>query len=184
VISTAPITDTAERVEAMSVDLGLIETPCNRNTVVTETMGHDRVVIFAAPSHPLARQSQVSTDDLRAASWCLLEAPSPTGSHLTMMLGGAGLDIRFVANTNEAIKAAVASGLGLGFASMRVIAREVAAGELVLIAPETMALERTFTLLSPKRVYQGALPKAFAEHLRAWFATEQSQTKPADTAAA
>lgn len=85
-----------------------------------------------------------------------------------------GLNIRLVANTNEAIKAAVAAGLGLGFASTRVIAREVAAGELVELEANSVAFDRGLTLLTPKRVYQGALPKAFADHLRAWFASTQA----------
>ncbi|TAK99655.1 MAG: hypothetical protein EPO08_15765, partial [Rhodospirillaceae bacterium] len=173
----ATINETVERVEAMSVDLGLLETHCNRNTLIAEPVGHDRAVVFAAPTHPLARRGQVSMADLHDATWCLRENPSLTRAHLTMKLGGGGLDIRFVANTNEAIKAAVSAGLGLGFASTRVIAREVAAGDLVEIEANAVALDRGFTLLAPKRVYQGALPKAFADHLRAWLAAEHPRTE-------
>jgi DNA-binding transcriptional LysR family regulator len=174
-IITGAVVETVERVVAMSVDLGLIDTTCNRNTLQIEPIGDDRVVIFAAPAHPLARRRQVSLADLRAASWCLRESPSLTRVHLAMTLGGGGLnDIRFVASNYEAVRAAVMAGLGLGFASMRVIAREVAAGDLVVIKANSVALERRFTLLAPKCVYQGKLPKAFADHLRKWFATERA----------
>jgi DNA-binding transcriptional LysR family regulator len=174
-IVTGAVPETVDRVEAMSVDLGLIDTTCNRNTLQIELIGHDRAVIFAAPTHPLGRREQVSMADLRAASWCLRASPSGTRVHLANALGGGGLnDIRFVANTYEAVKTAVMAGLGLGFASLRVIAREVAAGELVLIKADSVALDRRFTLLAPKHVYQGTLSKAFGEHLREWFAAQRT----------
>jgi DNA-binding transcriptional LysR family regulator len=169
------VPETAERVEAMSVDLGLIDTTCNRNTVQIEPIGDDRAVVFAAPTHPLARRLHVSLADLRAASWCLRESPSLTRVHLATTLGGGGLNkVRFVANTYEVVKVAVMAGLGLGFASTRVIAREVAAGDLVVIKADAIALNRRFTLLAPKRVYQGGLAKAFADHVRAWSAAERA----------
>jgi DNA-binding transcriptional LysR family regulator len=175
-VISGPILELVERVEAMSVDLGLLDTPCNRSTLVVEPVGQDRAVVFAHPAHPLARQRHVSLDDLRAASWCLRELPSLTRSHLTSTLGGPGLDIRFVASTYEAVKAAVKCELGIGFASTQVIAREVAAGDLAVIKADALALDRTFTLLSPKRVYQGALPSAFADHLREWFAAHRTRS--------
>jgi DNA-binding transcriptional LysR family regulator len=176
-IVTGAVPETVDRVEAMSVALGLIDTTCNRNTLQVEPIGHDRAVVFAAPTHPLARRRQVSMADLRAASWCLRESPSPTRAHLAMVLGGGGLNhIRFVANAYETVRGAVMAGLGLGFASMRVIAREIAAGDLVVIKADSVALDRRFTLLAPKHVYQGTLPMAFADHLRRWFATERTTT--------
>jgi hypothetical protein len=42
-----------------------------------------------------------------------------------------------------------------------------------LIEAKSVLLERELTLISPKHVYQGALPQAFADHLRAWFASEK-----------
>lgn len=172
-IITDPVPETVDRVEAMSVDLGLIDTSCNRNSLQIEPIGNDRAVVFAAPSHPLARRKRASLGDLRAASWCLRESPSLTRVHLSTTLGGGGLNnIRFVANTYEAVKKAVKAGVGLGFASERVIAREVAAGELVVLKTDSVALNRRFTIIAPKRVYQGALPTAFTEHLRQWFAAE------------
>src|SRR5262249_21783073 len=125
-------------------------------------------------THPLARQEAVSTADLRAASWCLRESPSLNRENLIEMLGGAGLkDLRLLTNTHEAMKVAVKAGLHLGFASTRVIAREVADGGLVIINGDTLCVERNFMLMAPKRVYQGALQKAFIDHLRKWFTTER-----------
>ena len=85
-------------------------------------------------------------------------------------------NIRFVANAYEVVRGAVMAGLGLGFASMRVIAREVAAGDLVVLKADSVALDRRFTLLAPKHVYQGTLPKAFTDHLRGWFAAGRTTT--------
>jgi DNA-binding transcriptional LysR family regulator len=176
-VITGAIVDTVERVEAMSVDLGLLDTICNRYTVTVEPIGSDRVVVYAAPSHPLAQGGKASLADLRAANWCLREVPSPTRQHLSEVLGQGGLrNICFVANNYEIVKAAVRNGVGLGFASERVIAREVAAGDLVVINAHAVPFNRKFTLIAPKRVYQGALATAFANHLREWFTGEPGMT--------
>jgi DNA-binding transcriptional LysR family regulator len=142
-----------------------------------ETVAEDRMVVFAAPTHPLAQQSHVSMAELRAARWCVRTAPSGTRIVLATMLGGAIPDIRFAASTYEAVRSVVLAGLGLGFSSMRVIAQQVAAGELVVIDTDSPDLHRKFTLLVPKNVYHGTLPTAFADHLRAWFATERTMGK-------
>jgi DNA-binding transcriptional LysR family regulator len=164
------VTETVSQVEAMSADIGLVDTICNRSTVQIEPIGIDHAVVFAAPDHPLARRVEVSIGDLRKADWCLRQPPSMTRTHLSEILGGGGLnDVRFTANSYEAVKTAVKAGLGLGFASEKVIARELANGELSAINVPAVTMERRFTLLWPKSVYQSALPAAFAEHLRAWF---------------
>jgi DNA-binding transcriptional LysR family regulator len=173
-IISGAVSDIAERVEAMSVDLGVIDTTCNRNTLQIEPIADDHMVVFAAPTHPLAQRPKISIGELRSASWCVRTAPSGTRIILATLLGGAIHDIRFAATTYEGVRSAVVAGLGLGFASMRVIARQVAAGELVVIDADSSDLYRKFTLLAPKNVYHGTLPTAFADHLRGWFAREKT----------
>lgn len=169
----AGIVETTDRVEAMSVHLGLIDSMCNRNTIQTEPVGIDRAVIFAASDHPLARRQAVSIEDLRAAKWCLRESPSMTRTHLSEALDIGGLrNVRFEATGFEAVKTAIKAGLGLGFGSYHSIAEEVACGELSVIEADFVTFERRFTMLTPKQVYQSALPMAFAQHLRDWFASE------------
>jgi hypothetical protein len=54
-----------------------------------------------------------------------------------------------------------------------VIARELAAGDLVVIPANAVTLRRRFTLLTPKDVYERRLPHAFTAHLRQWFAASE-----------
>jgi DNA-binding transcriptional LysR family regulator len=179
VLATSALSEAINRDEAMSVDLGLIDAPCNRSSLVAEPIGHDRAVVFAAPSHSLAKRGRVTLAELRAASWCLREMTSLNRTHLLMTLGTPGMDIRFEAHTDEAMKAAVASGLGLGFGSARLIAREVTEGMLVQIETDAVALDRPITLLAPKRVHRRRLSELFAVHVRAWLAAEQPTTQGA-----
>lgn len=172
-ILVGSITETADRVEAMSVHLGIVDSICNRTTLQIEPIGSDRAVVFAIPSHKLVQERDVTTEELRGEPWCLREAPSITRTHLSEALGGGGLtNIRFEANTYQAVKTVVKAGLGLGFASSRIIANEVTAGELCVIDCQPVVFDRRFTLLSPTRVYQSALPIAFIDHVRKWFASE------------
>lgn len=172
-ILVGSISETADRVEAMSVHLGIVDSICNRTTLQVEPIGSDRAVVFAVPSHGLAQKRNVTIEDLRGEPWCLREGPSITRTHLSEALGGGGLtNIRFEANTYEAVKTAVKAGLGLGFASSRIIAHEVSAGDLCVIDSQRVVFDRRFTLVSPKGIYQSTLPIAFADHVRKWFSSE------------
>ena len=153
------------RVESMSIDFGLIESPCNRPALIVEEVGEDELVIIAAPDHPLAAAKDVSLADLRAADWCLGEADSFTRQMITLGLRQGGLSIVLETNAPTAIKSAVRAGMGLGCLSRATVAAELASGDLVSLAVEGLQLHRIFSLISPKGVYRGALEQGFVDSI-------------------
>ena len=59
------------------VDIGFIEGPCHSTEIISEPWLEDELVVFAAPTSPLAR-GPVTLEQLAAAPWILRERGSGT----------------------------------------------------------------------------------------------------------
>lgn len=147
-------------------DIGLIEGMCHEPRLQSEAWSEDRLVIIAAPSHPLAqqqsRQQRLSDADLAAAEWILRE----TGSGTREVFEAAALhhvkrlSIRMELSQHEAIKQAVMAGFGLGCLSHLSVAGELERGELVALE-SGLSLSRSFSLVWHPERYRSPLWQAF-----------------------
>jgi DNA-binding transcriptional LysR family regulator len=115
---------------------------------------HDRLVIVAAPGHPLAGR-KTTPAALSDASWVLREKGSGTREvfedaiagkfgllHVPIELGGIG-----------AIKRAVMAGVGLSCISRSAIEPEFEAGQLAILQTPWLNLRREITLLIHRQKY-------------------------------
>lgn len=149
-------------------DLGLIEGLCHEPRLQSETWCEDRLVVIAAPGHPLAQhrvddtRQPLSDAELADAEWILRENGSGTReifeaavlSHVTR------LSVRMELSQHEAIKQAVMAGFGLGCLSQLSVAGELERGELVALN-HRLALSRTFSLVWHPERYRSPLWQAF-----------------------
>jgi DNA-binding transcriptional LysR family regulator len=114
----------------------------------------DRLVIIAAPNHPLAGR-RVKAAALSDASWVLREKGSGTREvfeeaiagkfsllHAPLELGGIG-----------AVKRAVMAGMGLGCISRSTIELELKARQLAVVHTPWLDLHRQITLLVHRQKY-------------------------------
>jgi len=114
----------------------------------------DRLVIIAAPNHPLAGRRAMPAA-LAAAPWVLREKGSGTREvfeeaiagkfgllHVPVELGGIG-----------AVKRAVMAGVGLSCISRSTIELELKAGQLALVQTPWLNLRRQITLLIHRQKY-------------------------------
>ncbi len=156
--------DVLDQVESMSCDLGFADSPCGRASLIFEPILSDELVIFAAAGHPLAHGRPIDARELATERWCLRAAGSSTRHKLTLGLASftASISVAFESNSNQAIKAAVREGLGLGCLSRRAVEAEFAASQLVPLDVTGLALGRVFGLLRPRNVYRGVLQDSFA----------------------
>jgi hypothetical protein len=85
-------------------------------------------------------------DDLRRASWIARERGSATRSEAEAGLASAGILLTpaMELGSNEAVKTAVAAGLGFGLLSRLDVAAELAAGRLIERTPEGWDSRRLF----------------------------------------
>jgi DNA-binding transcriptional LysR family regulator len=89
-------------------------------------------------------------------------APAPVGTTVTIRAQG-----NLQTNSSEVIRAAVLSGIGIGYAPIWLFEAELAAGELQLLLPDWPAPPLPVHLVSPPQRRQSAKVLAFAQHLAA-----------------
>ncbi|MEV6008562.1 LysR family transcriptional regulator [Streptomyces sp. NPDC051976] len=135
----------AQQVVAGEADLGFVEgvdVPAGLDAVV---IGHDRLLVVAAPAHPWARRrTPVTAAELAATPLVLRETGSGTRQVLDAGLaayGGAAVPVLELASTT-AVKAATVSGAGPAVLSELAVVEELAAHRLVAVPVTGLELRR------------------------------------------
>lgn len=155
-----------EQVEAMKIDLGLIEGVSFRQMLEVRGWRKDDLVIVVSPRH-WAVGRKVTLSQLQSEAWFLQPIGAPTRHQFVQaypsLLGSTS--IRFESDSVEAIKAGIAAGNGIGCLSRVAVAAELAAGTLKELRPRSFRVEREFKIITRRDVYHGALLEAFLECL-------------------
>jgi DNA-binding transcriptional LysR family regulator len=168
--------DAVAAVTSFEADMGLIEGICDDARILAEPWLHDKLVIVAAPDHPLAGRA-ATPQQLASQRWVLREPGSGTREVLAAALSPrvGSLEVALELGSSEAIKGAVNAGLGLACLSWRTVAGELARGDLVAISAPELDLSRHFYLIRAR----DKIPTQGMQRFRAWC-----MTRLADEAAA
>lgn len=124
------------RVANFELDVGLIEGELAHPDLVITPFRDDELVVFAAPTHPLAHKlpkTRGLTDaDLKAAHWIVREPGSGTRQAFDRAMTGILPELHLALELphTEVIKRAVAAGLGLGCVSRLALADDFRARTL------------------------------------------------------
>ena len=154
-------------------DLGFVEGIVDEPALSVTTIDDDRLLIVAAPSHPLAARRDVSVSDLAAARWVMREAGSGTRAAFEQALRHGGivpetLTVVLHLPTNEAACAAVRAGDSLAVISALAARPHIEGGRLCALRYELPA--RSFAMLRHKERYRTkaslALEAVLHEHVR------------------
>nr|WP_124080157.1 LysR family transcriptional regulator [Pigmentiphaga humi] len=145
----------ANQVVNFELDLALVEGPCEQPELTVEPWLDDELVIVAGAGDPIVPPEReiVGTGQLRNATWLLREEGSGTREtirealtpHLHHMKSG----IEF--GNSEAIKRAVAGGLGITCLSRWVVGDLIESGELIELRTDLPRLARSFYLIADAR---------------------------------
>ena len=125
-------------------------------------------MLCAPPAQPLARRRGLKPEDFREARWVLREPGSATRALTEQVLARLPPPrSRLELSQSEAIKQAVAAGLGIAVLPEVAVDDAVAAGRLVVLRTPFLRpyLVRKLSLLLHRRKYQGALLEAFLQSL-------------------
>ncbi len=129
-------------------------------------IGHDRLLVVAAPGHPWTRRRKpVPLRELAATGLVLREPGSGTRQVLDAALaahGGLGPPLLELASTT-AVKAAAVSGAGPAVLSELAVREELAARRLIEVVVEGPGLSRALRAVWPR----GARPAGPARQLLA-----------------
>lgn len=162
------IENTAEviaRVAAFQLDLGLVEGRCRDPDIEVIHWGDDALTVFASPEHALARKRRIAPADLAAADWIMREPGSGTRDTFERAAAGVveGLKVRMELSQAEAIKHAVASGLGIGCISRLALRDDFRLGRLVPLRTPFLDMRRDFSILVHTRKYRSAASRRLVE---------------------
>ena len=126
------------------------------------------IVAIAARGSPLANQRRVSLERLAREPFLLREQGSGTrmASERFLKSHGVKLNVRMELGSNEAIKQAVAGGLGLSLLSLHALKSELARRELVLLDVEGLPIRRFWYIVHRKSKELSIVARTFFDYLK------------------
>jgi DNA-binding transcriptional LysR family regulator len=152
-----------------TLDIGLIEAPSHHPTLVTQVCCEDELVMICAPFSEFSKLSMVSPAQAASQPYISRETGSGTRECIDdfFKMNGVNLDemnLVMELGSREAIKGAVAAGLGVAIVSSTTVAKEVRLGELVAI-PLDPPLRRQLSLVYPQEKFRSKLLQSFLDFL-------------------
>ncbi len=152
-----------------TLDMGLIESPSHHPNLVTQVCCEDELVMICAPFSDLAKLKCANPRQVASHPYISRESGSGTRECIDdfFKMNGVSLDeINLVMElgSREAIKGAVAAGLGVAVVSSTTVAKEVKLGELVAICLDP-PLRRQLSLVYPQEKFRSKLLQSFLEFL-------------------
>jgi len=127
------------------------------------------LVILAAPDHPLAGQKNIPVAALTNEQFLMREAGCGTFFVLDKIVGQKGIQFKssMELGSNEAIKQAVISGLGISMLSLYALTHELKTGELVILDVEGFPFQDVWHIIYPKGKKLSIVAQAFYDYLLA-----------------
>ncbi|GAC1459007.1 MAG: LysR family transcriptional regulator [Ktedonobacteraceae bacterium] len=150
------------------VDLVIAGRPPSLDRLITEPFLINLLVPIASPEHILVEQTRIPLEDLAHEPFLLREAGSGTRAALEEMFEIAGLPLKttMVLGHVEAIKQAVAAGLGISVLSSVAVQREVRYKMLAILDVEQFPIQRRWYIARLAQWPLSASANAFITFLR------------------
>ncbi len=141
------------------VELAVIEGRCDLGVMVSQPvsagfivddLGTDQLVVVVGCKHPFAGKAEISVDELVEQTFISREPTSGTRRFVEARLREIGRTLHYgpELNSNEAIKALVASNIGISILSEHAIQPELQIRRLVAVKIHGLTLVRSLSLIS------------------------------------
>ncbi|ETD83372.1 LysR family transcriptional regulator [Rhodobacter capsulatus] len=157
------------RLAANEDDLCILGQPPEGLDVVARPIARNAILVLAPPGHPLVGVTAVPFAALAEAPFILREPGSGTRAAAEKFFAENGIrpQVRMELGSNEAIKAAVAAGLGLAILSQDTITLEAETGRLAVLDVQGFPLLRVWNVAYPRGKHLSVAARAFLAHLAA-----------------
>ena len=156
-----------ERIHSRELDLGMAGAPVTMEGLASFEYVADEVVIIASPEHELARRSDTNVQDLQDKKFVMREPGSATRDATEQCLQRHGVSVRVAMElgSNEAVKRAVAAGLGLGTVSKFGAEPDLSAGLIQVLSVQGWDCRRPLTVFYREDRHLPAAQRAFLRFL-------------------
>lgn len=131
-------------------DLGaLVSQPVSSGFIVDD-LGRDELVVVVGRKHPFVGRGEITVDELVGQPFISREPSSGTRRYIEGRLQEIGRTLHYgpELNSNEAIKALVASNIGISILSEHNVRLELETGDLVGVRIQGLPLVRRLSLIS------------------------------------
>ncbi|MEM1343353.1 MAG: LysR family transcriptional regulator [Pseudomonadota bacterium] len=152
------------------IELAIMGRPPQDPPVESAVLGDHPYIVVVPPTHPLARQTDVTPDELLTQTFLGREQGSGTRILMRRFLDriGEGRPYRMIEmGTNETIKQAVMAGLGIALISAHTVVPELEAGRLVMVRMEGLPILRHWYLVRASETALSPTARSFEEFLLA-----------------
>lgn len=149
-------------------DLYILGQPPENSEVFSEPFLENPLVVVARSSHPLAAEKIISPQRLVEEQFLMREPGSGIRLATEQFFAERALKlkVRMELGSNEAIKHAVAGGLGIAVLSAHTLALERSSDELAILNVEGFPIRRHWYLAYPKDKQPTVVAQAFLDFLR------------------
>lgn len=150
------------------VDVALVEGPVQDARITTRRWRDDELVVIAPPNHVLAHKRRVSAADLASHRFIVREPGSGTRVVASRALAALGVraPVAMQLGSTEAIKQAVAAGLGLAIVSRAAARDQLALERVVEIGVHDLVIRRPLNEIALSGRAISAAAAAFRAFLR------------------
>ena len=150
-----------------TLDVGLIEGFLEHPELEAVVFREDKMVVIAPPDHPLLAEARVTAERVCQEPFLVREEGSGTRAVVERAFAERGLALRPVMSLGniEAIKRAVAAGVGLAMVSALTVGLEQEASRLTVVAVSDLSVHRPLHRLHLRGKPQGRAVRAFTEVL-------------------
>ncbi|MCL4466531.1 MAG: LysR family transcriptional regulator [Chloroflexi bacterium] len=155
------------RLLSNQLDFGLVAGHPEHADLQTRLFLQDRLVLILPASHPKARQCTMTLAELAEEPLIIRERGATTRTAIEVELARLGLvpKVTMELASNEAVKMAVAVGLGVSIVSELTLAAELALGSVAKLDLTGAQFRRDFYLVQHKDKYQTRTVREFLDYL-------------------
>lgn len=149
------------------MDIGIMGQPPQEAELMAESFLENPLVVIAAPSHPLAREKNIPVERLEGETFLLREKGSGTRIAMERIFAQHGIapPQGMEMSTTEAVKQAVAAGMGLAVVSLYTVELEVETQRLAVLDVEDFPIPRHWYAVYRKGKRLSAVAQAFHDFL-------------------
>lgn len=152
-----------KRLEEFAIDFGITEGRIEASDLESKSLMEDELIAIIPPDHPFARRRSVKPAAFCREPFITHEPASSSGSFVEQVLEARNLKINplLSLSSTEAIKQAVASGLGVAIVSRLAAKNEIASKRLATITLTGLSIRRPIYHVCPRNRYRSKGSIAF-----------------------
>lgn len=147
-------------------DLYLLGQPPEDMEIESTPIMDNPIVVLAAPDHPLAKEKNISLERLAEESWLMREKGSGTRNAIERRFAEQGITIRprLELGSNEAIKQAILTGLGISVLSRQTLMLNQP-GQFAILDVQGFPIIRQWHAIYPAGRQLSVAARAFLDYL-------------------